>query len=184
MSIDEESSSSNSSSPTLPPYRYCVEKNSANSRQIPEIKIYWCHMLGLEYFLTDHSYVGGYSPNSDDNKVWGILVKEYPQFCPSPEEQYASIISALNLLPTETVGPLHSTFPCIRRWSYHIASFSKENRINFPFSDRKLDDILHDFEEMAYIGVKMHGFTLSLWYLYFVYLLQSPHFKTLLELLR
>ncbi|XP_066982381.1 RNA-binding protein NOB1-like isoform X4 [Macrobrachium rosenbergii] len=102
-------------------------------------------MVGLEDFLTEHSYIGGHIPTSDDSNVYGVLIKEYPQFRPSRKDKSALALSAFILPPSSNMRPLHSTFPCIRRWSYHISSFSEEERNLFPSSNRDVGEVLHEF---------------------------------------
>ncbi|XP_071548937.1 RNA-binding protein NOB1 [Panulirus ornatus] len=112
-----------------------------------DLNIYWRHLMGLNSFLEECSYINGFMPTSNDFLLYAALVKKYPQFSSFEDVSDSGSSEDLETSFENRVCPLLSTFPHIKRWASHISSFTEEERTLFPNSTQPLEELLHDFGE-------------------------------------
>ncbi|XP_069988761.1 RNA-binding protein NOB1 isoform X1 [Penaeus vannamei] len=141
-SISSEESGTDKGEESTPQYCSPSLHPSVYTSKAPDIC--WRHMIGLESFLKDNSYIHGYFPTIQDWKFYTTLTKDYPQFYPSHKG-----FRKYQIPFAKNVCPLQSTFPHIWRWAKHISTFSEKERETFPTAERSLADILRDFGERA-----------------------------------
>ncbi|XP_042879185.1 RNA-binding protein NOB1-like isoform X1 [Penaeus japonicus] len=141
-SVSSDESETDKGVESAPQYCSLSLHPSVYTSKAPDIC--WRHMIGLESFLEDNSYIQGYLPTTEDWKLYTTLTKDYPQFYPSHKG-----FRKYQIPFAKNVCPLQSTFPHIWRWASHISTFSEKERESFQTAERSLADILRDFGERA-----------------------------------
>ncbi|XP_042207077.1 RNA-binding protein NOB1-like isoform X2 [Homarus americanus] len=128
------------SDPSLPNF-------NVSSSQVPNIC--WQHLVLINSFLEEHSYISGHVPTGKDFMFHTALTRTYPQFCSIEAIANCKSSEDIKTVHENKVCPFLSTFPCIRRWALHASSFTEEERTLYPCSSLSLEELLHDFEEIG-----------------------------------
>lgn len=156
-SVSSDESETDKGVESAPQYCSLSLHPSVYTSKAPDIC--WRHMIGLESFLEDNSYIQGYLPTTEDWKLYTTLTKDYPQFYPSHKG-----FRKYQIPFAKNVCPLQSTFPHIWRWASHISTFSEKERESFQTAERSLADILRDFGERAenMVNIQVCGLVVQL----------------------
>uniref|UniRef100_A0A0P4VUI1 RNA-binding protein NOB1 n=1 Tax=Scylla olivacea TaxID=85551 RepID=A0A0P4VUI1_SCYOL len=97
------------------------------------------HLMALDTFLLDHSYITGYTLSTADLTLQQSIMKQYPQLYIEPQSK----CKIMELYMHEAFPlPLPDLFPHLSRWVTHIGSISEGEASMLPRSDRTVDEIL------------------------------------------
>nr|XP_045583783.1 RNA-binding protein NOB1-like isoform X1 [Procambarus clarkii] len=107
------------------------------------------HLMLMNSFLEEHSYVSGHLPTNNDFILHSTLVSEYPQFGPSRSHSNSELLVLDNskIQFENSACLLDFTFPHVKRWASHILSFN-EDRTICSSSSECVEELLHNLEEM------------------------------------